>query len=103
MTESTRRTRPGATVFVPGVEVRCRLPTTDTWSLPQSQEEFYFGFPWAVMDLCLLALDRGVPVEEAAAAAELTPAQVEAIWRDIAAKRKVARYLHAPPLRLDAP
>jgi NAD+ synthase len=78
-------------------EIRCRPPTTDTWSLPQSQEEFYFGVPWTVMDLCLLALDRGVSAAEAAAAAGLTPAQVEAVWRDIAAKRKVARYLHPPP------
>lgn len=83
-------------------EIRGRPPTTDTWSLPQTQEEFYFSVPYAVMDLCLLALDRGIPAAEAAAAAGLTPAQVEAVWRDMAAKRKVACYLHAPPLLVEA-
>jgi len=79
-------------------EIRARPPTTDTWSLPQTQEEFYFALPWAAMDLCLLALDRGVPVEEAARGTGLGVAAVEAAWRDIAAKRRVAAYLHRPPL-----
>lgn len=79
-------------------EIRARPPTTDTWSLPQTQEEFYFALPWAAMDLCLLALDRGVPAEAAARAAGLGVAAVEAAWRDIAAKRRVAAYLHSAPL-----
>jgi len=39
----------------PGVpeEVRKRRPTTDTYSLPQSQDEFYFSLPYEKMDLCL--------------------------------------------------
>jgi NAD+ synthase len=82
-------------------EIRRRPPTTDTWSLPQTQEEFYFSVPYAVLDLCMLALDRGMPAESAAAAAGLSPAEVEAVWRDIEAKRRVARYLHAPPLLVD--
>ena len=79
-------------------EIRARPPTTDTWSLPQTQEEFYFALPWAAMDLCLLALDRAVPAEETARATGLDVAAVEAAWRDIAAKRRVAAYLHSPPL-----
>ncbi len=34
-------------------EIRSRRPTTDTYSLPQSQEEFYFSLPYQLMDLCL--------------------------------------------------
>jgi NAD+ synthase len=79
-------------------EIRARPPTTDTWSLPQTQEEFYFALPWATMDLCLLALDRAVPAEETARATGLDVAAVEAAWRDIAAKRRVAAYLNCPPL-----
>jgi NAD+ synthase len=79
-------------------EIRARPPTTDTWSLPQTQEEFYFALPWATMDLCLLALDRGVPAEAAAQATGLDGPAIEAAWRDIAAKRRVAAYLHSPPL-----
>jgi len=83
-------------------EVRRRPPTTDTWSLPQTQEEYYFSVPYAAMDLCLLALDRGVPADRVAAAAGLSPAEVEAVWRDIRAKRRVAQYLHASSLLVEA-
>ena len=48
-------------------EIQRRPPTTDTYSLEQSQEEFYFGLPLAQMDLCLYARDHGVPPEAAAA------------------------------------
>jgi NAD+ synthase len=79
-------------------EIRRRPPTTDTWSLPQTQEEFYFAVPWQVMDVCLLALDRGVPAAAAAHAAGLTEEALQAVWRDIAQKRRAAAYLHAAPL-----
>ncbi|MCY6381749.1 NAD(+) synthase [Hoeflea prorocentri] len=78
--------------------IRERPPTTDTWSLPQSQEEFYFALPYAKMDLCLFGLNNGVAKEEVAAAVGLSADQVEQVWRDIAAKRRVADYLHKPPL-----
>jgi NAD+ synthase len=82
-------------------EVRRRPPTTDTWSMAQSQEEFYFSFNHTTMDLCLYALENHVSKEEAAAASGLTVSEVDAVWRDIAAKRKVAAYLHSPPLTIE--
>ena len=81
-------------------EIRARPPTTDTYSLPQSQEEFYFALPYARMDACLWACDHAVPAAEVATGLGLTVDQVERVYRDIAAKRMVARYLHAPPVLL---
>lgn len=78
-------------------DIRRRLPTTDTYSLEQTQEEFYFSLPYGRMDLCLYGLNNGVPVAEVAAVAGLTEVQVERVWTDIAAKRKAARYLHLGP------
>jgi NAD+ synthase len=78
-----------------------RPPTTDTYSLPQSQEEFYFSLPYARMDLCLYALNHGVSAEETAKAVELTPAQVERVWKDIHAKRRTTRPLHAAPILVE--
>ena len=49
------------------------------------------------MDLCLYAVNHEVPVEAVAAALDLTPEQVERVNNDIAAKRRVANYLHARP------
>lgn len=78
--------------------IRSRQPTTDTWSLAQSQEEFYFSVPYDQMDLCMYALDTGVPAATVAEASGLTADQVERVWADIHAKRKATRYLHLPPL-----
>jgi NAD+ synthase len=79
-------------------EIRRRTPTTDTFSLAQTQEEFYFALPYADMDLCLWAVNHGVPPAEVAPALGLTAEQVERVYRDIEAKRRVSKYLHAPPL-----
>lgn len=86
------------------LEVRTRPSTTDTYSLPQSQEEFYFSLPHATMDLCLYGLNNQVPVAEVAAAAGLTEDQVERVYRDIRQKRRTTEYLHlAPVLAADVP
>ncbi len=83
-------------------EIRRRPPTTDTFSLPQTQEEFYFALPYAQMDLCLYGRNHAVPAEEIAAAANLTAAQVERVYQDIDQKRRTTRYLHARPMLVEA-
>jgi len=77
-------------------------PTTDTYSLPQGQDEFYFALPYAQMDLALWAHDRQRPAEELAQALEISAERAQAIYRDIEAKRRAAAYLHAPPALIDA-
>ena len=79
-------------------EICGRPPTTDTFSMPQTQEEFYFALPYQRMDLCLYAANHGVSAEEAAPVLELTPAQVGRVFKDIESKRRATRYLHARPL-----
>ncbi|MGX9118481.1 NAD(+) synthase [Mesorhizobium sp. BHbsci] len=79
-------------------EVRRRPPTTDTFSMAQSQEEFYFALPYHLMDLCLYGLNHGISADEVAAAAGLTAAQVQKVFKNIDTKRRAARYLHARPL-----
>lgn len=79
-------------------EIRRRPPTTDTFSMPQTQEEFYFALPYDRMDLCLYALNHGIAAAEVAPLVELTPDQVERVFKDIEAKRRATKYLHTPPL-----
>lgn len=74
--------------------VRRRRPTTDTYSLPQSQDEFYFSLPFEQMDLCLWAKNQGIPAAEAASRLGLEPVQVERVYRDIEQKRRTTRPLH---------
>jgi NAD+ synthase len=84
-------------------EICARPPTTDTFSLAQTQEEFYFALPYDKMDLGLWAHDHAVPAAEAATALGLTAAQVERVYKDIEAKRRTTRYLHEPPLFVPDP
>lgn len=79
-------------------DIRRRPPTTDTWSLPQTQEEFYFSVSWQLMDLCLLGLNTGATAEAVADASGLSVEQVRHVWKDIEAKRRATRYLHERPL-----
>ena len=82
-------------------EIRRRAPTTDTYPLQQTQEEFYFGLSLEQTDLCLYARDHGVPIEEVAEAVGLTCEQVERAFNAIDSKREAARYLHAPAALFD--
>jgi NAD+ synthase len=78
-------------------EIVRRPPTTDTYSLEQSQEEFYFAIPLRDMDLCLFARDRRLPASELAAALDWPIARAEQVYRQIDAKRRAAQYLHLSP------
>jgi NAD+ synthase len=82
-------------------EICSRPPTTDTYSLPQSQEEFYFSLPYDKMDLVLYGRNHGHSAAEIAAGMGLTAEQVERVWRDIEGKRRVAAYLHSPPVLVE--
>lgn len=81
-------------------EICSRPPTTDTYSMPQSQEEFYFSLPFGKMDLVLFGKNNGYSAEEIGPAVSLKAEQVERVFRDIEGKRKVASYLHAAPVTL---
>lgn len=82
-------------------EIRTRPPTTDTFSMEQSQEEFYFALPYDKMDLCLCGKNSGVPTDEVAAATGLTAAQVERVYHLIDTKRAATRYLHKAPVLVE--
>jgi NAD+ synthase len=74
-----------------------RPPTTDTYSLEQSQEEFYFNLPLREMDLCMYAWNHGIPASEVAASVGMTPEQVKRAFAMIESKLRSTRYLHLPP------
>jgi NAD+ synthase len=82
-------------------EIQERPPTTDTYSLPQSQEEFFFALPYDKMDLCLYGVNHDIPAADVAAAIGLTVPQAEQAYRLIDSKRSATRYLHARPLLVE--
>lgn len=81
--------------------VRQRPPTTDTYTLSQGQDEFYFALPYAKMDLCLWAKNHGVSPAEVAPVVELSVEQVQWVYADIDKKRATTHYLHQRPLLVE--
>jgi NAD+ synthase len=79
-------------------EILERTPTTDTFSLAQTQEEFYFALPYGLMDLCLWGRNHDVPSGEVAQCIGLSLEQVERVYRDIDAKRRGTLPLHVTSL-----
>jgi NAD+ synthase len=83
------------------VAITARPPTTDTYSLPQTQEEFYFALPAATMDRVLYARNAGWSADQAARTFGLRPDQVARAYADIDQKRKTTAYLHRGPLLVE--
>jgi NAD+ synthase len=82
-------------------EICSATPTTDTYSMPQGQDEFYFALSYDKMDLALWAHNHGVPAGELADHLGITESQATFIYKDIEAKRNTTRYLHAKPVLVD--
>lgn len=83
------------------VEIRERPSTTDTFSLEQSQEEFYFGVSLQAFDLCLYGKNQGLTPEAIADRTGMACDQVRAVFVSIDSKRKATAYLHSPPLLVE--
>ncbi len=87
-------------------EICNAIPTTDTYSLPQGQDEFYYALPYKEMDIALWHLNNGKSAAELAeafsdAGRSITEEQAEFIYQDIDNKRKTTAILHWPALLLE--
>jgi NAD+ synthase len=78
------------------------IPTTDTYSLAQGQDEFYFALPYQQMDLALWAYNHGRSAAELAGALKITVEQAANVYKDIEAKRRATRYMHLKPVLVEA-
>lgn len=76
-------------------EIRAQTPSTNTYSLPQTQEEFYYALPYEKADLALYALLNDVALDEAAAAIDITRAQLDHVYKDFKGKQRAAERLLA--------
>lgn len=82
-------------------EITSSRPTTDTYSLPQSQDEFYFALPYEKMDVALWALNHGVSEADLGTALGMTAEQAGLVYKDIRMKRVGTAPLHAKPLLIE--
>lgn len=82
-------------------EIRTARPTTDTYSLEQGQDEFFFALPYDKMDVVLHGLNHGMPPARVAQETGLTADQVERVFQDIRTKRRTTKPLHLQPVLME--
>jgi NAD+ synthase len=75
-------------------EICNAAPTTDTYSMVQGQDEFYFALPYAQMDIALALHNAGEPPEALASAVGIDVALARFIYKDIDTKRRTTGPLH---------
>lgn len=76
-------------------------PTTDTYSMAQGQDEFYFALPYQEMDIALWAYNNKKPVDEVSEWLNIDKAHVEYIYKDIENKRRTTAMQHWPALLME--
>ncbi len=79
-------------------EIRMRPPTTDTYSAPSTQQEFFFRLPFETMDVLWYAQEHEIPMAEVASAMGLSEIQVQRAYNDFTRKARTTDYLRIPPL-----
>lgn len=82
-------------------EICTQKPTTDTYSLSQGQDEFFFGLTHDKMDLALYAFNHNIPVGEVAPVIGISAEQTERVYRDIQQKRQTTAYLQTAPILVE--
>ncbi len=76
-------------------------PTTDTYSMPQGQDEFYYALPYEQMDYALWAFNHHVNAAELGAFLDIGEERARFVYTDIARKRRTTAYLHERPLVME--
>ncbi|MGE5411344.1 MAG: NAD(+) synthase [Clostridiales bacterium] len=82
------------------LSIRKRTPTTDTYSASQTQEEFFFGLPFEVLDYILYNREMGISAEKISEQLNISPSQVQNIINDITRKMRTTEYLRKEPIHI---
>jgi len=75
-----------------------RTPTTDTYSAEQTQEEFFYQFPFRQMDLLWYGWENNYDPAEVGKVMGMTAEEISMTWSNFARKKKTTEYLRLPAL-----
>jgi NAD+ synthase len=75
-----------------------RTPTTDTYSAEQTQEEFFYQFPFAQMDLLWYAYENEIDTEVVASVMSMPIDEIKSIFNNFARKQRTTEYQRANPI-----
>jgi NAD+ synthase len=82
-------------------EIMGRKPSPDTFSLPVSDQEFFFRIPFEVLDHLLYAWEHKVTAKETAAALDLSEDAVNRAFKDFDSKYRATMHLREMAYTLD--
>jgi NAD+ synthase len=80
------------------VIIKNRIPTSDTYSADQSQEEFFFRLPFDILDRIWYGWENGISSDKIANILKLSVKQVNNVITDIKRKISTTEYLRKEPL-----
>jgi NAD+ synthase len=83
---------------IPG-DIIERIPTTDTYSASQTQEEFFYQLPFRLMDIYWYGYENEYTPQEVANVMDETTERIAALFRNFERKRKTTEYLRMSPVR----
>jgi len=81
-------------------EVKRRTPTTDTYSAPASQEEFFYRLPFDILDRLWFAMENSIPIADVSRAMNLSEIQIRRAYQDFECKRRSTEYVRMQPVAL---
>ena len=82
-------------------EIIDRQPSPDTFSLPVSDQEFFFRIPFAKLDYLLYAWEHDIRINEAANVLDLSEDALERAYKDFASKYRATAHLREVPNTLE--
>jgi len=78
-------------------EIINRPPSPDTYSLPVTDEQFYFCIPYELVDLLLYAYENHIEEDQVGEVLQLSPDQIKRVFRDFKAKENATWHLRQLP------
>ncbi|MFA5973152.1 MAG: NAD(+) synthase [Lentimicrobiaceae bacterium] len=75
-----------------------RTPTTDTYSAEQTQEEFFYQFPFNQMDLLWYGYENAIDIDAVASVMSMPPEEIKSIFTNFARKQRTTEYQRANPI-----
>jgi len=82
-------------------EIKKRIPTTDTYSAIQTQEDFFFRISFDLLDRIWIGLENNISTDIIASELKLTIEQVENVIADIKRKINNTEYLRKSPIDIE--
>lgn len=82
-------------------EIINRQPSPDTFSLPVSDQEFFFRIPFAKLDHLLYAWEHDIPKNDVANVLDISEDAVERAFKDFASKYRATAHLREVPKALE--